>query len=188
MFNFFSKSKNRSLQIDAVLLFDNRYLVTSGERPIRSGDLVDIELPDGIENPSPGTQVRFQIQKDTLSKTVPVQAIAIKMEIISENPKSLYLNINNGVKILDLMKDNAYLIDVRGGDEYASGHIPGALLLPVAQIDQIADIVTDKTGVIMLYCGSGSRSAAAASQLRKMGYRIVIQLDGLISYRGKLIR
>lgn len=188
MFNFFSKSKNKSLQIEAVLLFDNRYLVTSGERPICSGDLVDIELPEGMEAPSTGTQVRFQIQKDKLAKTVPLQAIAIKMEIISENSKSLYLNINNGVKILDFMKDNAYLIDVRGGDEYASGHIPGALLLPVAQIDQIADIVADKTCVIMLYCSSGSRSAAAASQLREMGYRIVIQLGGLMSYRGKLIK
>lgn len=188
MFNFFSKSKNKSLQIEGVLLFDNRYLVTSGERPIRSGDLVDIELPEGMEAPSPGTQVKFQIQKDKLAKTVPVQAIAAEMEIIGEKPKSLSLNINDCVKILNLTKENTYLIDVRDGDEYASGHIPGALLLPVAQIDQIADIVADKTCVIMLYCSSGSRSAAAASQLREMGYRIVIQLGGLMSYRGKLIK
>ncbi len=89
--------------------------------------------------------------------------------------------------MLEMIPENSHLLDARSEGEYARGHIAGATLLPVQEIDKVADVVPDKSDVIMCYCGSGSRSATAANKLRKMGYKIVIQLGGLNSYTGKLV-
>ena len=62
------------------------------------------------------------------------------------------------------------ILDVREQDEYDSGHIPGAVLLPVGTIDEdsAAQVIPDKDATILVYCRSGNRSktASAAPVLR----------------------
>ncbi|KAF1085041.1 Thiosulfate sulfurtransferase PspE precursor [Sporotomaculum syntrophicum] len=56
------------------------------------------------------------------------------------------------------------VIDVRSADEFASGHIEGALLIPVDDIEKLAAAqLPDKDATILVYCGSGVRSAKAAN-------------------------
>ena len=75
------------------------------------------------------------------------------------------------------------LIDVREPDEQAKGGIPGAINLPRGILEvNIDQITTDKDRKLVLYCGGGSRSALAAVNLKKMGFRNVISLAG--GYRG----
>ena len=75
------------------------------------------------------------------------------------------------------------LIDVREPDEQAKGTIPGAINLPRGILEvNIDQITTDKDRKLVLYCGGGSRSALAAVNLKKMGFRNVISLAG--GYRG----
>lgn len=77
------------------------------------------------------------------------------------------------------------LIDVRERDEIAKGTIPGAVPLPRGILEvNIDQITTDKNRKLVLYCGGGSRSALAALNLKKMGFRDVISLAG--GYRGWL--
>jgi len=72
------------------------------------------------------------------------------------------------------------LIDVRTAEEYASGHLQGALLLPVDRIAQeIAARVPDKHTPIRLYCRSGRRSALALEALQQLGYTRLQNLGGL---------
>lgn len=62
-------------------------------------------------------------------------------------------------------------IDVRTQDEYAAGHLPGALLIPHDQIAAlINEHVKDKNADIQLYCRSGRRADTARDVLLKMGY------------------
>jgi molybdopterin/thiamine biosynthesis adenylyltransferase/rhodanese-related sulfurtransferase len=75
----------------------------------------------------------------------------------------------------DLMKrmTRVRIIDVREPDEYHTGAIPGALLMPRGILERdIATIVTDPDTDLVLYCSGGSRSALAASALQEMGYRV----------------
>ena len=66
---------------------------------------------------------------------------------------------------------NTVWIDVRAADEYASGHVPGALLIPHEQIATIIeDKVSDKNADIQLYCRSGRRADIARDVMLKMGY------------------
>ena len=75
------------------------------------------------------------------------------------------------------------LVDTREDSEWARGHIPGAIHLGRGVIERdIEKTVPDKNTQIVLYCGGGYRSALAAENLQKMGYRNVISMDG--GWRG----
>jgi rhodanese-related sulfurtransferase len=66
-------------------------------------------------------------------------------------------------------KKNLQIIDVRTEGEYAEGHIAGAKLIPVQEIDRrLAEI--DKKKPVLLYCRSGHRSASALKILSDEGY------------------
>ena len=75
------------------------------------------------------------------------------------------------------------LVDTREDSEWARGHIPGAVHLSKGIIERdIEKTIPDKDAEIVLYCGGGYRSALAADNLQKMGYRNVISMDG--GWRG----
>jgi rhodanese-related sulfurtransferase len=75
------------------------------------------------------------------------------------------------------------IIDTREDNEWARGHIPNALHLGKGVIERdIEKAIPDKDATLVLYCGGGYRSALAADNLQKMGYRNVISMDG--GWRG----
>jgi len=85
-------------------------------------------------------------------------------------------------KRLDL-GEKFILIDTREDSEWARGHIPGAIHLGRGIIERdIEKTIPDRNTQIVLYCGGGFRSALAADNLQKMGYRKVISMDG--GWRG----
>ena len=75
------------------------------------------------------------------------------------------------------------LVDTREDTEWARGHVPGAIHLSKGVIERdIEKTVPDKNAPLVLYCGGGFRSALAADNLQKMGYKNVISMDG--GWRG----
>ena len=80
------------------------------------------------------------------------------------------------------------ILDVRRPDEYAEGHIPGAICLPNEEIGETApEALPDKNRTILIYCRSGRRSAEAAEKLIRLGYTDVWDFGGILSYPGKTI-
>ena len=76
-----------------------------------------------------------------------------------------------------------HLIDVREDNEWANGHLPGAVHLGKGVIERdVEQKIPDTSAEIVLYCGGGFRSALAADNLQKMGYTNVISMDG--GFRG----
>lgn len=80
---------------------------------------------------------------------------------------------------------NAVLLDVREDDEFKSGHIPGALSIPLSRIDTIT-IPKDKS--LYVYCLRGTRSKRAAHALKRMGYANVRSIGGIAAYTGRIER
>jgi rhodanese-related sulfurtransferase len=75
------------------------------------------------------------------------------------------------------------IIDTREDNEWARGHIPNAVHLGKGVIERdIEKAIPDKDATLVLYCGGGYRSALAADNLQKMGYRNVVSMDG--GWRG----
>ena len=71
------------------------------------------------------------------------------------------------------------LVDVREDNEWANGHLPGAIHLGKGVIERdIETRVPDTSAKIILYCGGGFRSALSADNLQKMGYTNVESMDG----------
>jgi rhodanese-related sulfurtransferase len=71
------------------------------------------------------------------------------------------------------------LVDVREESEFAKDHLPGAIHLGKGIIERdIEARVPDLNTEMVLYCGGGFRSALAADNLQKMGYKNVISMDG----------
>ena len=71
------------------------------------------------------------------------------------------------------------LVDVREDNEWARGHLPGAIHLGKGVIERdIEGKYPDLQTELVLYCGGGFRSALAADNLQKMGYTNVISMDG----------
>jgi rhodanese-related sulfurtransferase len=71
------------------------------------------------------------------------------------------------------------LIDVREESEYTRDHIPGAIHLGKGIVERdIESRVPQLDTSLILYCGGGFRSALAADNLQKMGYRNVLSMDG----------
>ena len=80
--------------------------------------------------------------------------------------------------------ENAVLLDVRDGSEYAAGHIPGSVNLPLSLIDTVTSVYPDRSKHLYVYCYSGARSGQAANYLRKQGYTNVSDIGGIKGYTG----
>lgn len=79
----------------------------------------------------------------------------------------------------------AMLLDVREADEYADGHIPGSVNLPLSSLATAEITVPDPETPLFIYCLSGARSAQAQARLKKMGYKNVENIGGIRGYRGE---
>lgn len=81
------------------------------------------------------------------------------------------------------------LLDVRTKEEYDSGHIKDAVLIPVDVLEKEAvTSLKDKKAVIFVYCRSGNRSVTASNILVKLGYTNVYNLGGIKDWPYEVVR
>lgn len=75
------------------------------------------------------------------------------------------------------------ILDVRTLEEYDSGHIPGAVVLPNEVIGtEELTILPDKDQLILVYCRSGNRSRQASQKLVDLGYTNIYEFGGIIDW------
>ncbi len=78
------------------------------------------------------------------------------------------------------------LLDVRTQEEYAEGHIPGAICIPNEEIEYQAErLLPDKEQLIYVYCRSGRRSKEAAQKLCDMEYANITEIGGILDWQGE---
>ena len=94
----------------------------------------------------------------------------IKSRIDEVDPAAVHEQVGNG----------AVIIDVREPEEWAAGHIPGAIHVPKSYFEsRIEGAVPDRSDHVVLYCASGNRSAWAARTLTEdLGYEHVESMTG----------
>ncbi len=73
------------------------------------------------------------------------------------------------------------VLDVREQEEYDSGHIPGAVLLPVGAINEetASAAIPEKDDTVLVYCRSGNRSKTASAALAELGYTNIYEFGGI---------
>ena len=87
-------------------------------------------------------------------------------------------------------KEEGYiLLDVRTKGEYEIGYIPGAINIPLSDIDEkIISFLPDKSQMILVYCRSGNRSREASDKLSKLGYTNILEIGGINAWKGEIVK
>lgn len=109
-----------------------------------------------------------------------------KTEVVNMNTfKSV--SMEEGLKLMAFDKD-FILLDVRTPEEFAEGHIPGAVQLTNETFtkEDAEKILKNKNQTIYVYCRSGRRSKQSSQKLIDFGYKNVIEIGGIISYKGNI--
>ena len=83
---------------------------------------------------------------------------------------------------------NVVIVDVRTQEEYAAGHIEGALLIPNESISTAPVELPDKDAVILVYCRSGNRSAQASRKLADLGYTKIYDFGGIVDWPYAIVK
>ncbi len=91
---------------------------------------------------------------------------------------------NESDSTTDLNADLPLLVlDVRTAEEYEELHIPGAVLLPLDEIEtSYEEMLPEKEQVILVYCRSGRRSKIASEFLTEAGYTNILEFGGIIDW------
>ena len=85
--------------------------------------------------------------------------------------------------------DPVVIVDVRTPEEFAAGHIPGAINVPNEGIlDEMPVELNDLNAEILLYCRSGRRSSEAAHKLLAMGYTNLYDFGGIIDWPYETVK
>ena len=107
----------------------------------------------------------------------------------SNNQTNPYRQISMDEAVAMMEEETGYIIlDVRRADEFAEGHIPGAINVANESIgtDEILELL-DKNQLIMVYCRSGRRSKEAAEKLVKLGYTNIVEFGGILDWKGEIV-
>ena len=115
-----------------------------------------------------------------------------EITIIEQKPsetKRSYKSVSmaEGLTLMEADKDFV-LLDVRRPNEFAKGHIPGAVLLVNEAMtkENTEEVLPNKSQTIYVYCRSGRRSKKASQKLVDWGYTAVIEIGGINKYTGRI--
>ena len=121
-----------------------------------------------------------------------IMAVSVVLMLISllvgcndGNNKNVYEQITpDEAKALMDSEEGYIILDVRTPEEFAAGHIAGAILIPDYEIGEKAEsILTDKEQLILVYCRSGRRSKNAANELATLGYTNIKEFGGINDWK-----
>ena len=117
-------------------------------------------------------------------KSLPIILAVLLAAVLITRRTGGYKSISH--KEAKAMMDNGgvVVLDVREKSEYDSGHIKGAVLLPLGTINSetAAKAIDSRDTTVLVYCRSGNRSKKASAILAKLGYKNIYEIGGITSW------
>ena len=116
-----------------------------------------------------------------MKRMIPLLLSLLLLTGCGEDSADGYQQISLVVAKAMMVTQEVIILDVREQDEYDSGHIPGAVLLPVGTIDETtaAEVIPEKDSTVLVYCRSGNRSKTASAALAELGYTNIYEFGGI---------
>ena len=127
------------------------------------------------------------------AKKNPLEQVSVtnesKATMIEKNEFGTYKHISQAEAMKIMAGDEPFVIvDVRRPDEFAKGHIPGAINVPNEGIaDEQPAELPDLDQVLLVHCQTGRRSAAASKKLAGIGYTRVLEFGGIMTWKGEVV-
>ena len=125
-----------------------------------------------------------------IKRFVPIMLSALLLTACAPGNSLGYKQITMSEAVKMMETEKKYIIlDVRRADEYAEGHIPGAINIAneVIGMQEIPEL-PDKSQLILVYCRSGRRSKEASEKLVKLGYTNVVEFGGINDWTGEIVK
>jgi rhodanese-related sulfurtransferase len=94
----------------------------------------------------------------------------------------------DGATAKALAASGAKVVDVRTPEEFASGHVPGAINIPYDQLPRRAAEIGPTSTKVVLYCRTGRRSGMAADALQKAGFSNLYDFKSVTAWPGELAK
>ena len=117
----------------------------------------------------------------------PIVVVAVCLAALAACATEKHFSDPNTLSRLITEKSQPYiLVDVRTPPEYSSGHIPTAVNIPVSIIAS-KHPTEDRSALIIVYCASGRRSAAAKSILNNLGFTQVVDYGAISRWPWGLV-
>ena len=126
---------------------------------------------------------------NSLKRIIPILLTGALLTSCGEAAGSLGYRAITMEEAVEIMSDKTgyVILDVRRPDEYAEGHIPGAINVPNEVIgDAEIPELPDKGQLILVYCRSGRRSKEASGKLVALGYTNVVEFGGILDWKGEI--
>jgi rhodanese-related sulfurtransferase len=134
-----------------------------------------------MDGGTPGTAIcrinerRFQTMLNLFKKGLTLAA-GCMLAFAAQSADVRDINVTAGKT---MQNQGALLLDVREPDEYAAGHAPGSILIPLGQLKtRLDEIRASERKPVAVICRSGRRSAQAADILQKSGFATVYNVQG----------
>ena len=90
-------------------------------------------------------------------------------------------------QVLMQKEENYLILDVRTPEEFAEGHIPHAINIPMDAFgEEPPRELPDRNQMIFVYCVKGIRSMNVANRLAHMGYRNIVEMGGIQDWHGDI--
>ena len=92
-------------------------------------------------------------------------------------------------QVLMQREQNYLILDVRSPEEFAKGHIPNAINIPMDSIGESPpQELPDRNQMIFVYCVKGVRSMNVANRLAHMGYKNIVEMGGIQDWHGEVVK
>ncbi|MBE6312490.1 MAG: rhodanese-like domain-containing protein [Bacteroidales bacterium] len=106
--------------------------------------------------------------------------IGVSTACTAKQPAQVKLDVQQAVEKMNKSK-KFIIVDVRTAKEYYDGHVENAVLMPMQEMDTMAEkILPNKKQTIFLYCRTGRRSNIVAQKLIESGYKSVYDIGGVM--------
>lgn len=121
-----------------------------------------------------------------LRKIITLAALILPALLFAQEKNMNFRKISQkeAKSIMDSRKD-IIILDVRTRQEFSSGHIPNAIVIPVEELtssNEMPGELNDKKKTILVYCRSGRRSTMAAQHLARLGYENILEFGGITTW------
>ena len=126
-----------------------------------------------------------EVDKRVLTWVLAGAAVAALLLLVT-TPSAPIRKLIDSAELTRLQAAGALVVDVRTTSEYAAGHIPDAVNVPLDQL-QTAAAGWNKDRAVVVYCATGARSANASSYLAGQGFTKIYDLaKGIVAWTGGL--
>jgi len=149
----------------------NNYNVSSNDRNQDSNLSIDMNINE---------KVRTEMTTDKVNDKI----LTSRDDNAYKTPEYTRISGAKAKEMMDTLEGDQFIIlDVRTEPEYDSRHIEDALLIPVDELAESAEIMLpNKDTTLLVYCRSGHRSEIASHILLELGYTSVYDFGGIIEW------